>query len=231
VPIINITVRGKVATANTNDVYVCGNSDYVIRFDFDAEWNVHGAKTARFVMPDGTYQEQVFTRDECPVPIIENVRQFNVGVFAGNLYTTTPAYVPAKKSILCGGGKRVESEPDVYNQLIEKIDTEIKTAVDAADLAVDKAGVASKAAENARNSERNAADSVAEAQESVERATQSEKNAAESAEFARKTVESKGWLYVEGREDGHLYLVKSDIDDGISMKDDGKGRLVVVYGS
>ena len=120
--IINITVRNKVAVNHAQDRYVCGNSDFVVRFDFDAEWDAYDTKTARFVYTGG-YQEKVFTGNECPVPIISNVCVVEVGVYAGNLCTTTAAYVPAKKSILCGGGVPAAPAEDVYNQIMAKLNS------------------------------------------------------------------------------------------------------------
>lgn len=176
--IINVTVRKKVATADRNDFYVCGNSDFAIHFDFDEEWEAHGLKTARFIKEDGTYTEQVFTRNECPVPIIENTYRINVGVYAGNLSTTTPAYIPAKKSILCGGGVHVEPEPDVYNQILERIDTEIKTAVDASAEAEEHAEEALLFAQAANKSANNANASAVQAQTSQRAAATSASQAA-----------------------------------------------------
>lgn len=115
---INIIVRDKIATNPTRARYVCGNSDFVIRFDFDEEWNEIKTKTARFVYGN-SYQDQVFEGDECPVPIISNVNVFEVGVFAGNLRTSTSASVPADKSILCKGGLPVNPAPNVYSQIME----------------------------------------------------------------------------------------------------------------
>lgn len=234
--IINIAVRGKVASADRNDFYVCGNSDYVIHFDFDAEWDEHATKTARFIKPDGTYQEKVFTRNECPVPIIEDTYKINVGVYAGNLSTTTPAYVPARKSILCGGGVHAEPEPDVYNQLIAKIDTEIKTAVDAADRSVEHAGIAVTSAEAAETSERNAAASEAAAKsseeaaaESAAKAAESEENAALSADRAEQAANASGWMDMHINTGGHLIYTRSETVDAVDfeMQD---GRLMVSYG-
>lgn len=114
---INIIVRDKIATNPTRARYVCGNSDFVIRFDFDEEWNEIKTKTARFVYGN-SYQDQVFDGNECPVPIISNVNVFEVGVFAGNLRTSTSASVPADKSILCKGGMPANPAPNVYSQIM-----------------------------------------------------------------------------------------------------------------
>ena len=53
------------------------------------------------------------------MPVISDTYKLHVGVFAGNLSTTTAAYVPCKKSILCGGGVPAAPAEDVYNQIME----------------------------------------------------------------------------------------------------------------
>lgn len=112
-PYIDISIREKIATKTDDVGYVCGNSDYMIRFDFDAEWEAHRYRTARFIF-NGKFIEMVFEGNECPVPIIENTYCFEVGVYAGDLHTTTPAYVPCKKSILCGGAIPDTVRPEAY---------------------------------------------------------------------------------------------------------------------
>ena len=126
---INITVRNKVAVNPAQDRYVCGNSDYVVHFDFDAEWDAHEVKTARFIKEDGTYVDQVFMGNDCPVPVISDTYKLQVGVFAGNLSTTTAAYVPCKKSILCGNGSPAAPEDDVYHQIMQRIDDDRNTFI------------------------------------------------------------------------------------------------------
>lgn len=121
--VIPIRIRDKIAVAPKNAFYVCGNSDYAIRFDFDDEWDGLDPKTARFVY-NGQYVEMIFSGNVCPVPIISNTYAFEVGVYAGNLSTTTKAYVPAKKSTLCGAA--IPAEPvSVYvpaSELEKKLD-------------------------------------------------------------------------------------------------------------
>lgn len=113
-----VVVRGKIAAYKGKECYVCGNSDYNIAFDLDEEWAAHDTKTARFIKDDTTYQEQIFTGNLCPVPVISDTYGMRVGIYAGDLRTTTPAYIPAKKSILCGAGLPADPAPDVYTQLM-----------------------------------------------------------------------------------------------------------------
>ena len=117
---IEISVKDKVATAADRTVYICGNSDYVVNFHFDAEWDAYDTKTARFVY-NGIYQDQVFQGTQCPVPAIVGASGIAVGVFAGNISTTTPAYICARRSILCGSGVPADPAPDVYAQIMELI--------------------------------------------------------------------------------------------------------------
>lgn len=120
-PVINISVENKIAEAD-GTLYVCGNSDFVAKFAFDAEWEAYENKTARFCY-NNSYVDVVFTGNECPVPIISGTYFFNIGVYAGDLHTTTPARVPCKKSILCDTGFPADPPNDVYNQIMEKLNS------------------------------------------------------------------------------------------------------------
>lgn len=120
--VIHITIRDKIArNIRENEVeYVCGNSDYVIVFDFDEEWGEFSSKTAHFVY-NGKHRDVVFTGDRLNIPPITNTHKIKVGVFAGNLHTTTAAIIMARKSALCEGGMPEDPAPDVYAQLMDLI--------------------------------------------------------------------------------------------------------------
>ena len=119
---ILITVKNKIAMNLGNATYICDNSDYRVSFDFDEEWDEHPVKTARFKYND-QYQEVVFTGNECPVPLIRDARLIYVGVYAGNLQTSTPAVIHASQSILSGDAVHTEPEEDVYHQLVELVES------------------------------------------------------------------------------------------------------------
>ena len=97
-PNIPIIVRNKIATLGTDTFAVCDNSDYVIEFDFDSEWNMYEAKTARFRY-NGVYTDVPFMGTKCPMPIINNTIMTYIGVYAGDLHTTTSAILPMRRSI------------------------------------------------------------------------------------------------------------------------------------
>lgn len=121
-PYIKITVRDKVATGDDSRI-VCGNSDYSILFDFDEEWDAYDVKTARFVYAgmNGKYIDVVLSGTTCKVPVLQDAIGVYVGVYAGDLHTTTPAWFECDKSILCGGGSPAAPSDDVYNQIMERL--------------------------------------------------------------------------------------------------------------
>ena len=100
---INITVRGKMARAEERARVVCGNSDYTVRFDFDEEWAEYAVKTARFITEGGFFTDVQFSGSDCAVPVLSGTRTLLVGVFAGDVRTTTPAYIPAIHCITDNG--------------------------------------------------------------------------------------------------------------------------------
>lgn len=121
---IKITVKNRKATLVGTPVIVCGNSDYTVTFTFDDEWSLTGLKTARFVyIRDGVqkYEDVVFSGNTVSVPVLSDVAFVSVGVFEGNLSTTTPARILCTRSILCGTGAAQGLTEDVYNQLLAEI--------------------------------------------------------------------------------------------------------------
>lgn len=115
-----VKVRGKIAAAEYTEPYVCDNSDYEIEFDFSEEWQVYELKTARFAY-GGKMQDIIFEGSRCGVPRMSGICSFKVGVFAGDLSTTTPAYIEARASILSEGGTPTAPAPDVYDQLMQRM--------------------------------------------------------------------------------------------------------------
>lgn len=119
-PTINIKVKDKIAKQVGNERYICGNSDFTVEFEFDSEWDAYPTKTARFRY-DGVYQEKVFTGNSCPVPVIFNAGAIAIGVYAGDLRTTTAAIVEARHSILDGDHVQYVP-PDLYEELTGQLE-------------------------------------------------------------------------------------------------------------
>lgn len=118
--VISVSVKDKVAAADPEALYICGNSDYSIQFEFDAEWDPFPEKTARFIYAN-QYQDILFRGSICPIPIITGALAVTVGVFAGDLHTTTPAVIKAQRSILCPAGSPADPSDEVYNQLMAEL--------------------------------------------------------------------------------------------------------------
>ena len=118
----SIDVANKIATPVNPPEIVCGNSDYVIEFTFDEEWREYGIKTAIFNYKRNgqkRFIEIVFEGNECPMPILSGIDEVNVGVYAGELQTTTPATLICKKSVLCDITKHEDPPYDVYSQFLQ----------------------------------------------------------------------------------------------------------------
>lgn len=115
---IKVIVENKIARLAEECCIVCGNSDYFIEFEFDEEWSEHSIKTARFAFRDKII-DVVFEGSTVNVPILEKTKIVSVGVFAGDLITTTPVKIDCELSILCGGGMPADPPPEVYAQIVE----------------------------------------------------------------------------------------------------------------
>lgn len=133
---IEIKIENKRATAEGSPVIVCGNKDYWIEFSFDGEWEPEGLKTARFVyLQDGEvkYTDVPFTGSAVTVPVLSNIKEVMLGVFADDIRTTTPARIPCELSIRCGTGAPADPTPSQYDQIIALLNaTPGKSAYDIA---------------------------------------------------------------------------------------------------
>ena len=117
--VIEITIRNKVARIASSPIIVGKNKDYIVRFDFDEDWDKYDTKTARFSQ-DGEYQDIIFAGNECSMPALDGGKVVEVGVYAGNISTTAPAYLKVHKSIIDEDGVPADPTPDVYAQLMER---------------------------------------------------------------------------------------------------------------
>lgn len=116
-----IDVANKIAVPLNPPEIICGNSDYIIDFTFDDEWNDYELKTARFTFKlngQNVYKEVLFRGTSCGMPILSNITEVYVGVYAGELSTTTPAKLICKKSILCSTSMHKDPSEDVYIQIL-----------------------------------------------------------------------------------------------------------------
>lgn len=207
-PNINIAVRKKIAKNVDGTEYICGNSDFLIDFDFDAEWDAYEAKTARFIY--GTaYQDVVFQGTQCKVPVMSNTNTVLCGVFAGDLLTTTPALIKAQKSILCNSGTPVEPEPDTYAQMMTLFNESVAEV--------------RKHAETVTSASENAGKSESNAKKSEEAAVKSASEAAESAASAKRNVEE---ALRQAKESGEFDGSRGEKGDPYTLNDTDKAEIV-----
>ena len=123
-PEIMITVRNKIAQVYGIPHIVCGNSDYSAIFDFDSEWDEYNAKTMRIVWKDMCsgnlmYNDVLFEGSTVMIPKIYGTDRVCIGVYAGDIHTTTPACVECTRCITDDSPVHESPTPDVYNQLMQ----------------------------------------------------------------------------------------------------------------
>lgn len=120
-PNLNLMVNDK--RADGTGVIVCGNSDYTITWALDAEWLEYDTKTMRVCLADGTYIDTVFSGRVCPVPVLTVPGWVSIGLFAGNIRTSTPATLISVEAITTAAGTPADPPEDVYNQLMERLNS------------------------------------------------------------------------------------------------------------
>ena len=125
-PNVYISVTNKRAVLTTPIVIVNGNSDYLVNFTFDEEWDAYDAKTMEVKYIDRQCvmrkQEVLFDGDSVALPVLHDIKEVAIGVYAGNLHTSTPAVIPCERSISDGDAVHDPPAPDVYNQLLEYLE-------------------------------------------------------------------------------------------------------------
>lgn len=121
-PQLIVEVKDRIARGNKERI-VCGNSDYTIKFEFDEMWDAYPTKTALYKWGEEFKESErvPFEGDVCRVPKMLNTSGFKVGVYAGDLCSTTPAYFGADQSILCNTTEQDPPAPDIYNEIMELI--------------------------------------------------------------------------------------------------------------
>ncbi len=118
---LHIEVRDKIATLTSHNFQlVGGNSDYEVVFDFDEDWDNYPVKTALFVYGKET-KKKVFDGSVCEGVAIEGATICLIGVYAGDIATTTPACISGIRQSIRDVASDFPEAPDedVYNQIME----------------------------------------------------------------------------------------------------------------
>lgn len=122
-PDIHITVRERIAQADGDPEIVCGNSDYAAVFDFDTEWNDYPQKTLRTVWRDAAtgmlgHDDTLFNGNTAVLPPVWRTCQVLIGVYAGDIRTTTAARVPCIGCITDTAPHHDDPDDALYRQLL-----------------------------------------------------------------------------------------------------------------
>ena len=123
-PDITIKVRNRIAETVGSPEIICGNDGYNLLFDLDEEWSAQEIKTARIAWTD-TFSGQPrhtdvpFILGFAAIPAIADAYEVRIGLYSGNIMTTTPATVPCVRCITDGETYHEDPEPDTYAALLE----------------------------------------------------------------------------------------------------------------
>lgn len=140
-PDITIRVRNRIAETVGSPEIICGNDGYNLLFDLDDEWSAQEIKTARIAWTD-TFSGQPrhtdvpFILGFAAIPAIADAYEVRIGLYSGNIMTTTPATVPCVRCITDGETYHEDPEPDTYAALIELLKRITQGGVTVGDMTV-----------------------------------------------------------------------------------------------
>ena len=120
-PEIVVTVKNKMAVGD-GSVIVCNNSDYVVRFALDSEWDALALRTMRIVYDSYTHTDIAFSGDTVALPTIIDRTSIGIGLYSGDIHTSTCAMFDCERSVM-GKNSHAVAPPssDVYNEIVEMI--------------------------------------------------------------------------------------------------------------
>ena len=133
--LINVSIRVRVAElADDAPAYICGNEGYTVVFDFDEEWDDIEVKTMRVTWLDTFTGQQrhidtEFAGAQLSLPVIADAYEIGIGVYVGNIMTTTAAHLPCERSITDGATYHDEPAPDLYAQLLAFLQSNTQNAL------------------------------------------------------------------------------------------------------
>lgn len=121
---ITIKVRNRIAEAVGRPEIICGNDGYNVVFDFDEEWVAQEIKTMRVAWTDTfsgnpRHIDVPFFTGSAAIPAIADAYEVQIGVYTGNIMTTTPARIPCVRCITDGGTYHEDPEPETYAALLQ----------------------------------------------------------------------------------------------------------------
>ena len=122
--IVKIKVRSRNAAVVENGIITAYNTGDTIEFDFDEEWqpeSVTATRTARFSYK-GIELDIPFNGNVCPLPGFSKPGNVYVGVYWGDVKSTTRARLIYAPSILSASGMPEDPTADTYARIISLLD-------------------------------------------------------------------------------------------------------------
>lgn len=205
-PTINVTVRNRIATAQRWQCIICGNSDYIVDFDLDDEWNDMPNKVAVFVTNTRgniRHERVLFDGSTCGIPVLRGVNMVDIGIEAGDIRTTTPAHVKCEACITDRAGMPQEPENNVYGQILA-MTTDIAQAVIVASEQAESAQTAASAAARDAQTTRTAASAAASSAQTAQECAQAMAGTFDFTGYMRYRVVTE---LPEQQDDNVLYLI------------------------
>lgn len=205
-PTINVTVRNRIATAQRWQCIICGNSDYIVDFDLDDEWNDMPNKVAVFVTNTRgniRHERVLFDGSTCGIPVLRGVNMVDISIEAGDIRTTTPAHVKCEACITDRAGMPQEPENNVYGQILA-MTTDIAQAVIAASEQAESAQTAASAAARDAQTTRTAASAAASSAQTAQECAQAMAGTFDFTGYMRYRVVTE---LPEQQDDNVLYLI------------------------
>lgn len=205
-PTINVTVRNRIATAQRWQCIICGNSDYIVDFDLDDEWNDMPNKVVVFVTNTRgniRHERVLFDGSTCGLPVLRGVNMVDIGIEAGDIRTTTPAHVKCEACITDRAGMPQEPENNVYGQILA-MTTDIAQAVMAASEQAESAQTAASAAARDAQTTRTAASAAASSAQTAQECAQAMAGTFDFTGYMRYRVVTE---LPEQQDDNVLYLI------------------------
>lgn len=114
--------------SRTDDFKAAANSKNYLkaRFTFSEEWEGL-EQTAVFSTNNGKHISVLIVDGECPVPWeVLRGREFFVGVFAGDMITTTVARVPVEAGVNVNATPGVQPTPSAYELLVARVEDALR---------------------------------------------------------------------------------------------------------
>ena len=118
--------------------------------------------------------------------------------------------------------------PEAWAGFLQQVNRDAGRAESAAARAEALESGYTEALEKARAAAEDAWHGKVSAEASAQEAKADAQRAETAADRAEQGLENKGWMFVEGESDGHLYLYTNNLDS--TTLEDDNGRLILVYG-